>query len=235
MKLGRADAQCHAVFWGCWSSRPRHRRRAAASGLLRKRFAPRSFRHRRPTRRSPQPRRRPPAVVAGGCFWGIEAVYDHVRGVKTAVSGYAGSAKETAHYQMVSTGRPVMPSPCRSRTTRRSSPTVSSSTYLFLVHDPTQLNRQGPDDGHGISIGDLRRGRRAGASARARTSRSSRRRARSGVGSSPTSRRSEGSTPRRRSHQNYAALHPDDPYISINDAPKVVALRKLFPSLYAAR
>ena len=138
------------------------------------------------------------AVVAGGCFWGIEAVFDHVRGVKTAVSGYSGGAKETAHYQMVGNGRTGH---AESVQISYDSSVVTYGQLLqifFSVHDPTQLNRQGPDEGTEYRIRDFRRGRRAGAS-RARVHRAARGRlACSGVASSPTSRRSKGSTPRRR-------------------------------------
>ena len=88
------------------------------------------------------------AVFAGGCFWGVEGVYERVKGVKDAVSGFAGGAKETAHYEVVSTGR----------TGHAESVKVvfdpSQITYgqllkifFSVVHDPTELNRQGPDEG----------------------------------------------------------------------------------------
>lgn len=174
------------------------------------------------------------AVVAGGCFWGIEAVFDHVRGVKTAVSGYSGGAKETAHYQMVGNGRTGH---AESVQVSYDSSAVTYGQLLqifFSVHDPTQLNRQGPDEGTEyrsvIFVADAEQERLARAYiAQLEQAGAFGRRIVTDV--APL----KGFYAAESYHQNYAALHPDDPYIRINDAPKVVALRKLFPSLYAAR
>jgi peptide-methionine (S)-S-oxide reductase len=174
------------------------------------------------------------AVVAGGCFWGIEAVFDHVRGVKTAVSGYSGGAKETAHYQMVGNGRTGH---AESVQISYDSSVVTYGQLLqifFSVHDPTQLNRQGPDEGTEyrsvIFAADADQERLARAYiAQLEQAGVFGRRIVTDV--APL----KGFYAAESYHQNYAALHPDDPYIRINDAPKVVALRKLFPSLYAAR
>ena len=87
------------------------------------------------------------AVVAGGCFWGIQAVYQHVRGVKKAVSGYAGGEANTAHYEMVGTGRTGHASRSRSSTTRRSSATGSCSACSSAWPTIHHAQQQGPDDG----------------------------------------------------------------------------------------
>src|SRR5262245_7742000 len=174
------------------------------------------------------------AVVAGGCFWGIEAVFDHVRGVKTAVSGYSGGAAETAHYEMVGTGR----------TGHAESVQVtydpSAVTYgqllqvFFSVHDPTQKNRQGPDEGTEYRSVIFTAGPEQERIARAYIAQLDQ--------ANVYGRKIvtdvvplKGFYPAEAYHQNYAALHPDAPYIRINDAPKVVALRQLFPTLYAAK
>jgi peptide-methionine (S)-S-oxide reductase len=174
------------------------------------------------------------AVVAGGCFWGIEAVFDQVRGVKTAVSGYAGGAAETAHYEMVGTGRTGH---AESVQITYDPSAVSYGQLLqifFSVHDPTQLNRQGPDEGTEYRSAIFAAGAEQERIARAYITQLDqaglfRRR----IVTEVTALKAF--YPAEAYHQNYAAQHPDDPYIRINDAPKLVALRKLFPSLYVSR
>ena len=101
------------------------------------------------------------AVLAGGCFWGIEAVFEHVKGVTNVTRGYAGGTKETAKYEIVSSGRPAMPSPCEiTYDPSQISYGELLQVFFSVAHDPTELNRQGPDDGHAISLGDLLRERR---------------------------------------------------------------------------
>ncbi len=95
-------------------------------------------------------------VLAGGCFWGMQAVYEHTKGVTQAVSGYSGGSKETAHYEMVGT----------ERTGHAESVSVTYDPqqislgkilqiYFSVAHNPTELNYQGPDSGHLIPLGDL--------------------------------------------------------------------------------
>jgi peptide-methionine (S)-S-oxide reductase len=172
------------------------------------------------------------AVVAGGCFWGIQAVYQHVRGVKKAVSGYAGGAANTAHYEMVGTGR----------TGHAESvqifydPAVVSYGQLLRVffsvaHDPTTLNRQGPDDGpqyrSAIFVQDAEQEKIARAYiAQLDQARVFRSPIVTDVTKLPAFYDAEDY------HQDYATLHPRDSYIMINDAPKVANLQTLFPDLY---
>jgi len=88
------------------------------------------------------------AVLAGGCFWGVEAVFDHIKGVKDAVSGFAGGDKSTAHYETVSTGRTGHAESVKI-TFDPSQITYGQllKVYFSVAHDPTELNRQGPDTG----------------------------------------------------------------------------------------
>ena len=97
------------------------------------------------------------AVLAGGCFWGVQGVFEHVKGVNRAVSGYAGGAASTAHYDQVSTGTTGHAESVEI-TYDPSQITYGQLLRIFfsVVHDPTQLDRQGPDVGNSIPVGDLR-------------------------------------------------------------------------------
>ena len=95
------------------------------------------------------------AVLAGGCFWGVQGVFQHVNGVTAAVSGYAGGDKTTAQYEMVGTGTPVTPNRSRITSIPARSRTAHLQIFFSVAHDPTQLNRQGPDFGPPVSLGDL--------------------------------------------------------------------------------
>jgi peptide-methionine (S)-S-oxide reductase len=175
------------------------------------------------------------AVVAGGCFWGVQAVYQHVRGVKKAVSGYAGGAESTAHYEMVGSGG----------TGHAESvqifydPSVVSYGQLLRVffsvaHDPTTLNRQGPDDGpqyrSAIFVQDAEQEKIARTYiAQLDQAKVFRKPIVTAVTKLPGFYAAEDY------HQDYATLHPDDSYIVINDAPKVANLKKLFPEIYVAK
>ena len=175
------------------------------------------------------------AVVAGGCFWGIQAVYQHMRGVKKAVSGYAGGEKSTAHYQMVGTGR----------TGHAESvqifydPAVVSYGQLLRVffsvaHDPTTLNRQGPDDGPQYRSAIFFQDAEQEKIARAYIAQLDQ----AHVFKSPIVTevtRLPAFYEAEDYHQDYATLHPDDSYIVVNDAPKVANLKKLFPEIYVQK
>ena len=96
------------------------------------------------------------AVLAGGCFWGVQGVFQHVEGVTSAVSGYAGGDKDTAHYETVSTGTTGHAESVQvTFDPRKISYGRILQIYFSVAHDPTELNRQGPDIGHAISLGDL--------------------------------------------------------------------------------
>ena|SRR5690349_7517102 len=172
------------------------------------------------------------AVLAGGCFWGVQSVFRHVRGVIDVTSGYSGGAADTAKYEVVSTGT----------TGHAESVRVvfdpSQITYgqilrvFFSVgHDPTQLNRQGPDEGTQyrsvIFYGSGEQKRIAEAYiAQLGNAKSFLRPIVTQVVQLDKFYPAEGY------HQDYAERHPNEPYIMINDAPKVAHLRELFPDLY---
>ena len=172
------------------------------------------------------------AVLAGGCFWGIQAVFQHVKGVVSATSGYSGGAANTAEYETVSTGT----------TNHAESVKIvydpSKVTYgellqvfFSVAHDPTELNRQGPDHGTQyrsmIFYGNAEQKKIADAYiAQLDQTKVYSQKIVTQVVPLKAFYPAEGY------HQNYATLHPDNPYIAAFDAPKVAALEKVFPQLY---
>jgi peptide-methionine (S)-S-oxide reductase len=171
-------------------------------------------------------------VLAGGCFWGVQAVFQHVKGVRVATSGYAGGSADTAKYDLVSTGDTGHAESVRVTF----DPTQVSfgrllQVFFSVAHDPTELNRQGPDEGTQYR------------SAIFVTSSEEKRVADAYIAQVDRTKLLGGPIvtkvvplekfyPAEGYHQNYAALHPNNPYIVINDAPKVARLRQLFPDLY---
>jgi peptide-methionine (S)-S-oxide reductase len=174
-------------------------------------------------------------VLAGGCFWGIQAVFEHVKGVNSATAGYSGGAANTAQYETVSTGQTghaesvkVVYDPSQ----------VSFGqilkVFFSVAHDPTELNRQGPDEGTQyrsvifFSNEDQKR-----------------------VAQAYIDQLNHGKLfpepivtqtvalqafyPAEAYHQDYAVHHPNDPYIAINDLPKVDHLKQTLPELYVAK
>ena len=175
------------------------------------------------------------AVVSGGCFWGIQAVFQHVKGVISATSGYSGGSAKDAEYEIVSSGTTghaesvkIIYDPAQI--------TYGQLLKVFfsVAHDPTQLNRQGPDVGRqyrsSIFFGSDEQKR---------------------IAESYIAQLDKATVfPRKivtevvplkafyaaeAYHQDYARLHPNEPYIVVNDAPKVAHLRSEFPSLYVNR
>jgi len=175
------------------------------------------------------------AVFAGGCFWGVEAVFRHVNGVSRAVSGYAGGKTQRPTYEMVSSG---MTGHAEAVEVTFDPAQVSYGqllrVFFSVAHDPTELNRQGPDVGtqYRSAIfyvnGEQRRVAEAyiaqlGA-------------AKAFPGPIVTQVASlTAFYPAEAYHQNYLALHPTEPYIVYNDLPKLDALKAQFPSLYAKK
>jgi peptide-methionine (S)-S-oxide reductase len=175
------------------------------------------------------------AVVAGGCFWGIQAVFEHVKGVVSATSGYSGGVAKTAEYELVSGGD----------TGHAESVKIvydpSQITYgqllrvfFSVAHNPTELNRQGPDTGSqyrsSIFYGNDEQKRIAEAYIAQLES--------AKIFSRPIVTAVvplQGFYPAEAYHQDYAAHHPNDPYIVYNDAPKVRNLRQQFPDLYTGK
>jgi len=174
-------------------------------------------------------------VVAGGCFWGIQAVFQHVKGVKSATSGYAGGAANTAHYEMVSTGRTGHAESVRVAYDP-SQITYGQLLKVFfsVAHDPTQLNRQGPDTGNQYrsaifcSDPDQQRIAQAYIDQLNQAKVFSRAIVTQVVPLNAFYAAED-------YHQDYATLHPNEPYIMINDLPKVANLRKEFPNLYVSK
>ncbi len=175
------------------------------------------------------------AVVAGGCFWGIQAVFQHVKGVIGATSGYAGGSARTAEYELVSTGETGHAESVKI-TYDPSKITYGQLLRVFfsVAHDPTQLNRQGPDEGtqyrSSIFYGtdDQKRIAEAYITQLEKAK----------VFQRPIVTQVvplKGFYPAEAYHQDYAAHHPNNPYIIYNDAPKVAHLRELFPDLYTSK
>ena len=172
------------------------------------------------------------AVFAGGCFWGVEAVFDHVKGVKRAISGYAGGAVASPSYEQVSTGDTghaesveVIYDPSQ----------VSYGKLLQIffsvAHDPTQLNRQGPD--HGTQYRSAIFYRNAEQQQVAESYIKQLTAAKTFSRPIVTQVAKLGAFyPAEEYHQHYLAQHPNQLYIVINDQPKVAALKKQFPDIY---
>jgi peptide-methionine (S)-S-oxide reductase len=170
------------------------------------------------------------AVFAGGCFWGVQGVFSHVKGVITTTAGYAGGRATTAQYERVSTGTTghaesvrVVFNPAR----------VNYAdllrVYFSVVADPTQLSRQGPDEGTQYRTALFPQSPAQEKVARAYIAQLSA----AHVYQQPIVTRIERNTgffPAEEHHQNYMARNPDDPYIVYNDRPKVEALKRLFPA-----
>jgi peptide-methionine (S)-S-oxide reductase len=172
------------------------------------------------------------AVVAGGCFWGVQAVFQHVKGVKNATSGYSGGAIASPAYDQVSTGETGH---AESMKITFDPAQISYGQLLRLffsvVHDPTQLNRQGPDIGSQyrsvIFYGNDEQKRIAEAYiSQLEQAKLFPRPIVTQVVPLKSFYDAEAY------HQDYARFHPDDPYIVRNDAPKVEQLREQFPDLY---
>ncbi len=174
-------------------------------------------------------------VFAGGCFWGVQGVFQHVKGVEGAVSGYIGGSAADARYTRVGTGRTGHAEAVQvTYDPAQVSYAQLMQVFFSVVHDPTQLDRQGPDRGSqyrsAVYADD--------APQRAATLAYIDQLQRSGAFASPLVTRVDGGKrfyAAEAYHQNYLALHPDAPYIRINDLPKVEALKRQYPALYRDR
>ncbi len=172
------------------------------------------------------------AVFAGGCFWGIEAVFEHVRGVHKVVAGYSGGSAGTASYDQVSDGNTGHAESVRIQFDPKQ---VSYGTLLQVFFsvalDPTELNRQGPDSGtqyRSVIFYGNDEQKTIAASYIAQLSAAKAFPAPIVTQVVPL----RAFYPAEAYHQHYFSEHPDNPYIVINDAPKVVHLQQLFPALY---
>ena len=172
------------------------------------------------------------AVFAGGCFWGVDAVFKHVKGVSDVVSGYTGGSAATAHYWQVGLGNTGHAESVRVRfDPAQVSYQQLLNVFFSVAHDPTQLNRQGPD------VGSQYR------SAIFYTSAVQQKTAQSYIQQLTAAHAFTAPivtqvVPLQQFysaeayHQNYLSLHPSEPYIVIHDMPKLAQLRKQFPALY---
>lgn len=180
---------------------------------------------------SPQAERET-AVFAGGCFWGVQGVFQHVKGVKNAVSGYAGGTPETAHYARVSSGNTEHAEAVEVTFDPRQ---VSYGTLLHIffsvAHNPTELNRQGPDTGTQYRSALFTKNAEQHKVAQAYITQLD-----AGKSFSKpivTQLQSyNGFYPAEEEHQDFLTEHPSHPYIVINDLPKVAQLEQLFPDRY---
>lgn len=172
------------------------------------------------------------AVFAGGCFWGVDAVFKHVKGVKNVVSGYSGGNADTAHYLVVGTGATGHAESVEvTYDPSQVSYPVLLKIFFSVAHDPTQLNRQGPDYGSQYRsaifyadpaqktiaehyIAQLDAAKAFGKPIVTQVVALDR------------------FYPAEAYHQNYLALHPDQPYIVYNDLPKLAELKKQYPAWY---
>jgi peptide-methionine (S)-S-oxide reductase len=174
------------------------------------------------------------AVFAGGCFWGVQAVFQHVKGVVSATSGYSGGPSIAAEYEVVSTGTTghaesvkVVYDPAKI------SYGQLLKVFFSVAHDPTELNRQGPDTGTQYRSVIFYNGDQQKHIAQAYIAQ---------LDQAKLFPRAivtqvaplKGFYPAEAYHQNYATLHPDNPYIKYNDLPKVANLQQQFPNLYRA-
>lgn len=175
------------------------------------------------------------AVIAGGCFWGIQAVFQHVKGVVSATSGYSGGSAKTAEYEVVSSGETghaesvqIVYDPSKI--------TYGQLLRIFfsVAHDPTQVNRQGPDEGTQYRSSIFYNSDEQKRIAEAYIAQLDK------AGVFPAKIVTQvvplkGFYAAEAYHQNYATLHPDNMYIVFNDAPKVAHLREQFPDLYTGK
>ena len=175
------------------------------------------------------------AVFAGGCFWGVQAVFQHTVGVLNAVSGYAGGKQETARYEAVGSGRTGHAEAVQvTYDPRQVSYGKLLQIFFAVAHDPTQLNRQGPD--HGTQYRSalfLRDAAQKEVAERYVAQLEAAHLFRSKIVTqlSPL----EGLYPAEDYHQDYAARNPNTPYIVTFDRPKVANLQRLMPNVYRAQ
>ncbi len=175
------------------------------------------------------------AVLAGGCFWGVQGVYQHLKGVTSAVSGYAGGAQNTAEYERVSSG-----STGHAESVQITfDPRVITygkilQVFFSVVHDPTQLNRQGPDEGTQYRSAIFPASAEQANVAQAYIAQ---------LGQAKVFNTKIATTiepgkmfyPAEDYHQDYLDHNPTNPYIAFNDLPKIDDLKKVFPDLYRAK
>jgi len=175
------------------------------------------------------------AVLAGGCFWGVQGVYQHTKGVTSAVSGYAGGQKNTAHYESVGGGGTGHAEAVQVTFDPRQI-TYGRLLQLFfsVAHDPTQLNRQGPDTGTQYRSAIFPRSAEQERIAKAYIAQLNQAR----VFHAAIVTRIELDRPFYEAegyHQDFLTRNPTHPYIVVNDLPKIQDLKRLFPDVYRSK
>ena len=171
------------------------------------------------------------AVLAGGCFWGMEAVFSHVKGVRSVVSGYAGGTAQTADYDTVSTETTRHAEAVRiTYDPRQVSYATLLRIYFSVAHNPTELNRQGPDSGTSYRSAIFPQSPDQARVARGYIAQLSA--ARSWGSPLVTKVESGGFFPAETYHQDFARRNPQHGYIRMWDAPKLAAFQRTFPQLY---
>jgi len=174
------------------------------------------------------------AVVAGGCFWGVQGVFQHVNGVVSAVSGYDGGAKETAHYEMTSNGDTGHAESVRiTFDPGKISYGHILQIFFSVAHDPTELNRQGPDEGTQYRSTIFPMNAEQARVAKAYIAQLNGAHAfRAPIVTTVEENRSF--YPAEGYHQDFLVRNPTYPYIVFNDLPKIENLKRLFPGDYRA-
>jgi len=175
------------------------------------------------------------AVLAGGCFWGVQAVFQHVKGVKVVWAGYSGGAASTAQYEVVHSGRTGHAESVEV-TYDPSQITYGQLLKIFfsVAHDPTELNRQGPDEGteyrSAIFFANEEQHKIAQAYIdQLNEAKVFKHKVVTEVSPLKGFYRAEDY------HQDYVQHHPDEPYVAFNDLPKLSNLKKQFPEVYVGR
>ena len=172
------------------------------------------------------------AVLAGGCFWGVQGVYQHTAGVLNAVSGYSGGSKATANYTMIGTGTTGHAEAVEIKyDPKKISYGKILQIFFSVVHDPTQLNRQGPDTGTQyrsaiFTVNDEQKKVAEAYVAQLNAAKVYKKPIVTKVGPLQAFYRAEDY------HQDYLTLHPNQPYIVFNDIPKIENLKKVFAENY---
>lgn len=171
-------------------------------------------------------------VLAGGCFWGVQGVFEHTKGVVQAVSGYSGGTKETAHYEVVGTERTGHAESVQiTYDPKQISYGKILQIYFSVAHNPTELNYQGPDRGPSYRSAIFYANDEQKRIAEAYIAQLDK----AHVFSAAIVTKLEAFTgfyPAENYHQDFLVLHPDYPYIVFNDLPKVENLKRLFPDYY---
>ena len=182
-----------------------------------------------------QPARSETVVFAGGCFWGVQGVFQHVKGVQRAVSGYSGGGAATAHYYVVGSGATGHAESVQvTYDPSQVSYAKLMQVFFSVVHDPTQLNRQGPDRGTQYRSAVFTTTPAQEQATRAYIAQLQK----AGVFGAPIVTevyRGKAFYPAEGYHQDYLTLHPDDAYIRYHDLPKLRELQRVFPGLYRER